>query len=102
MKCHSTVSDSGDSLPQKNDNEAHSVTTKSVASSHRRFAPNKRINAELSEPLNSIATIEYGGGSCDPYFVFRSDLQNQLELLDEFLADYLRTGYETVRTLISF
>jgi hypothetical protein len=70
----------------------------SMASSKRRFG-RKRINSELSEPLTVGGTSivdEELGGSGDPYFVFRADLQNKLELVDESLADYLRIVHETV------
>jgi hypothetical protein len=74
----------------------------SLASSHRRFGRHKRINSELSEPLTaasgstSIVDEELGSTAGDPYFVFRSDLQKKLELVDESLADYLRIVHETV------
>jgi hypothetical protein len=70
----------------------------SVASSKRRFG-RKRINSELSEPLtanrSSIVDEELGDPG-DPYFVFRSDLQQKLEMVDESLAEYLRIVHETV------
>eukprot|EP00429_Kryptoperidinium_foliaceum_P000192 CAMPEP_0176019434 /NCGR_PEP_ID=MMETSP0120_2-20121206/9388_1 /TAXON_ID=160619 /ORGANISM="Kryptoperidinium foliaceum, Strain CCMP 1326" /LENGTH=285 /DNA_ID=CAMNT_0017352509 /DNA_START=293 /DNA_END=1147 /DNA_ORIENTATION=+ len=70
----------------------------SVASSKRRFG-RKRINSELSEPLTSagasIVDEELGSTGGDPYFVFRSDLQKKLELVDEALADFLRIVNET-------
>ena len=68
----------------------------SLASSHRRFTAKKRINSELSEPLTGASDVSFGGASSDPYFVFRSDLQNKLEAVDEFLADFLRIVHETV------
>ena len=102
MKRYSTVSDSSNSLSRKDGNDDLSIVSTSGASGYRRFAAQKRINAELSEPLNGIILEPYGGGSNDPYFVFRSDLQNQLELLDECLADYLRTVDDIVSTFITF
>lgn len=89
------MNDGSETLSRTKDSE-----TVSVASSHRRFTANKRINSELSEPLTSNAGEPFGGGSSDPYFVFRSDLQNKLELVDDFLAEYLRTVQE-IDTAIS-
>mmetsp|Transcript_131778 Transcript_131778/g.196354 ORF Transcript_131778/g.196354 Transcript_131778/m.196354 type:complete len:303 (-) Transcript_131778:42-950(-) len=69
----------------------------SVASSKRRFG-RKRINSELSEPLTanrSSIVDEELGDSGDPYFVFRSDLHQKLEMVDESLAEYLRIVHET-------
>jgi len=63
----------------------------SLASSHRRFSAKKRINSELSEPLTGGNTA----GDSDPYFVFRSDLQNKLEVVDDFLTEFLRIVHET-------
>ena len=98
MKRYTTVSDSSENSSRMKDSDSVSV-----ASSHRRFTGHKRINSELSEPLTSTASTSVldesiGGSSGDPYFVFRSDLQNQLELVDEFLTDFLRIVHETVRT----
>ena len=77
----------------------------SIASSRRKFG-RKSINSELSEPLtsggvttSSLLDEELGGfvnGGGDPYFVFRKDLQQKLELVDESLADFLRIVHETV------
>ena len=97
MKRYTTVSDSSENSSRMKDSDSVSV-----ASSHRRFTAHKRINSELSEPLTSTTSTSvldesFGGGSGDPYFVFRSDLQNKLELADEFLADFLRIVHETVR-----
>ena len=89
-KMYSTVSDRSDNQSRAKDSDSVSF-----ASSHRRFPANKRINSELSQPLNINAEESFGGGSNDPYFVFRSDLQNRLEQLDECLAEFLRTVYET-------
>ena len=80
----------------------------SLASSRRKFG-RKGINSELSEPLtvgggttsSSLLDEELGGfvnGGGDPYFVFRKDLQQKLELVDESLADFLRIVHETVRS----
>jgi hypothetical protein len=97
MKKYSTISDNSDAdLPTRRDDNV------SVASSHhRRFKGHKRISSELSEPLTSANTSvideSLGGDSGDPYYVFRSDLQKKLELMDESLADYLRIVHETVR-----
>lgn len=81
------------------DNMSHSDMV-SVASSQRRFTGKKLINSELSEPLTFNDEESFGGGTNDPYFVFRSDLQDQLELVDESLAEYLRTVHEIVRTVV--
>lgn len=89
MKRYTTVSSSSDSGSHVKDND-----TVSVASRHSRFTAKQRINSELSEPLTNTDGESFGGGSSDPYFVFRSDLQEQLELVDEFLAEYLRTVHE--------
>jgi hypothetical protein len=97
MKRYTTVSSSSDSGSHVKDND-----TVSVASRHSRFTAKQRINSELSEPLTNTDGESFGGGSSDPYFVFRSDLQEQLELVDEFLAEYLRTVHEIVRTCIPF
>jgi hypothetical protein len=96
-KKYSTVSSNSENQSRMKDSDTISVV--SVASSHRRFAALKRNNAELSEPLTADEDEAYGGGSSDPYFVFRSDLQDQLELVDDFLAEYLRTVYEIVRII---
>ena len=89
MKRYTSVSDSSENMSRMKDSD-----TVSVASSHRRFSARKRINSELSEPLTNNAD------AADPYFVFRSGLQNNLELVDEFLAEYLRIIDEIVRTCI--
>lgn len=73
----------------------------SVASSQRKFRRHRRVNSGLSEPLttaDSVVDESLGSGavSGDPYFVFRSDLQNKLELVDDALADFLRVVHETV------
>ena len=57
------------------------------------------MNSDLSAPLTGETFDDES--SSDPYFVFRSDLQHQLEILDELLADYLRIVHETVRTCIA-
>ena len=96
MKKYSTVSDNSetDASSRRDDNV-------SVASSHRRFRGHKRISSELSEPLTSANTSivdeSLGGDPGDPYYVFRSDLQRKLELVDEGLAEFLRIVHETVR-----
>jgi len=80
----------------------------SLASSRRKFG-RKSINSELSEPLtvgggtttSSLLDEEVGSfvnGGGDPYFVFRKDLHQKLELVDEALADFLRIVHETVRS----
>lgn len=73
----------------------------SVASSKRKFRRHRRVNSGLSEPLtaaDSVVDESLGSGavSGDPYFVFRSDLQDKLELVDDALADFLRVVHETV------
>eukprot|EP00980_Cylindrotheca_fusiformis_P018524 scaffold6124_cov122-Cylindrotheca_fusiformis.AAC.43 len=70
----------------------------SVASSKRRFPRHRRVNSGLSEPLTASSVVDESLGSeaGDPYFVFRSDLQRKLELVDEALAEYLRVIHETV------
>lgn len=88
MKKYSAVSDGSDSISRAGDMESVSV-----ASSHRRFRGNKKINAALSEPLTGEAFDDENAS--DPYFVFRSDLQHQLEVMDEHLAEYLRIVHET-------
>ena len=95
MKKYSAVSDGSDSISRAGDMESVSV-----ASSHRRFRGNKKINAALSEPLTGEAFDDES--TSDPYFVFRSDLQHQLEVMDEHLAEYLRIVHETVRIGIVF
>ena len=95
MKRYSTVSDSSDTSSRMKDSDSVSL-----ASSHRRFSAKKRINSELSEPLTGGGDDEFGGASGDPYFVFRSDLQNKLEVVDDFLTEFLRIVHETVRTVV--
>lgn len=90
MKKYSTVSNSSDSTSQMRDCESISL-----ASSRRRLTGSKRFNRELAEPLTGDSFDEEG--SSDPYFVFRSDLQDQLEVMDELLTEYLRIVHETVR-----
>lgn len=97
MKRYTTVSSSSDSGSRLKDSD-----TVSVASRHSRFTAKQRINSELSEPLTNTDGESFGGGSSDPYFVFRSDLQERLELVDEFLAEYLRTVHEIVSTVLAF
>mmetsp|Transcript_5463 Transcript_5463/g.11269 ORF Transcript_5463/g.11269 Transcript_5463/m.11269 type:complete len:301 (+) Transcript_5463:169-1071(+) len=88
MKKYSVVSDSSDSMSRK---DCESI---SLASRHSRFTTSKRItNSALSEPLTGDSFDEEG--SSDPYFVFRSDLQHQLEVVDEILTEYLRIVHET-------
>ncbi len=95
MKKYSVVSDSSDSMSRK---DCESI---SLASRHSRFTTSKRItNSALSEPLTGDSFDEEG--SSDPYFVFRSDLQHQLEVVDEILTEYLRIVHETVRTRFVF
>lgn len=45
--------------------------------------PAPRRSPELSEPLNDV--------SDDPFYVFRDDLYRKLEIVDENLAEFLRT-----------
>lgn len=102
MKRYKTVSDSSDSSSRMKDSDSLSVVSISSRSTtnHRRFNRNKRINSELSEPLTSPTSAggDEESSSLDPYFVFRSDLQNKIELADEDLADFLRIVQETVRS----
>ena len=86
MKKYSVVSGESDSISRAGDMESVSV-----ASSHRRFRGNKKINSALSEPLTGEAFDDESAS--DPYFVFRSDLQHQLEVMDEHLAEYLRVRF---------
>jgi hypothetical protein len=117
MKKYSTVSDNSEttddasqsyrrSVNDSNNNNNHDRDSVSVASSqqhpHRRFKGHKRISSELSEPLTShTGTFDeeslLSHDPSDPYFVFRSDLQKKLDLIDDSLADYLRVVHETVR-----
>lgn len=91
MKNYTTVSDSSDTSSRFRDSDSVSL-----ASSHRRFSSRKRINSELSEPLTSHGDEgSFVGGSGDPYFVFRSDLERKLELIDESMTDFLRIVHET-------
>ena len=115
MKRYTTVSDSSEnsSSRMKDSDSLSVVSISSRSTSHQRFTRHKRINSELSEPLtspltssNSTSVLDHNesstsssGGGGDPYFVFRSDLQNKLESADEFLADFLRIVHETVRAL---
>ena len=74
----------------------------SVASSKRKFRRHRRVNSGLSEPLTAAdssvvdESLGSGGVNGDPYFVFRSDLQGKLELVDDALVDFLRVVHETV------
>jgi syntaxin 6 len=55
-----------------------------------------RSHDHLSEPLT--AGMNHNDSSQeDPYFVFRDDLMQQLELVDEALAEFLRVVHQTVR-----
>ena len=112
MKRYTTVSDSSEnsSSRMKDSDSLSVVSISSRSTSHQRFTRHKRINSELSEPLtspltsnNSTSVLDHNESSTslggDPYFVFRSDLQNKLESADEFLADFLRIVHETVRAL---
>ena len=108
MKKYSTVSDTSettsndDTTSRQRDGGGDSA---SVASHHRRFKGHKRISSELSEPLTITSNASIvdesisvsTNASSDPYFVFRNDLQNKLDLVDECLTDYLRVVNETVR-----
>jgi hypothetical protein len=59
--------------------------------------------SSLSEPLtdkknyntNNNKRSSYENPS-DPYYVFRDDLNRQLEIIDESLAEYLRLVFQTV------
>lgn len=66
----------------------------SVASGASSFRMRSHENEHLSEPLtagmNDIDSHE------DPYFVFRGDLIQKLELVDEGLAEFLRVVHQTV------
>lgn len=90
---YSQVNEDGDEAVSRND-------AMSVASSKRRFPRHRRVNSGLSEPLTaasaSVVDESLGNEAGDPYFVFRSDLQNKLESVDEALAEYLRVVHETV------
>jgi hypothetical protein len=108
MKRYTTVSDSSEnsSSRMKDSDSLSVVSISSRSTSHQRFTRHKRINSELSEPLTSPLTsstsvLDHNESSMssggDPYFVFRSDLQNKLESADEYLADFLRIVHETVR-----
>jgi hypothetical protein len=111
MKKYSTVSDNSETTDdasqsyRRRDNIKNDHDSVSVASSqhpHRRFKGHKRISSELSEPLTShTGTLDeeslLSHDPSDPYFVFRSDLQQKLDLIDDSLADYLRVVHETVR-----
>ena len=111
MKRYTTVSDSSEnsSSRMKDSDSLSVVSISSRSTSHQRFTRHKRINSELSEPLTSPLTssstsvLDHNESSTssggDPYFVFRCDLQNKLELADEYLADFLRIVHETVRAL---
>jgi hypothetical protein len=110
MKRYTTVSDSSEnsSSRMKDSDSLSVVSISSRSTSHQRFTRHKRINSELSEPLTSPLTssasvLDHNESSTssggDPYFVFRSDLQNKLESVDEYLADFLRIVHETVRAL---
>jgi hypothetical protein len=114
MKKYSTVCDKSETdissvTTSRRGGDGDSMSVASISSSmsaaahQRRFVGHKRINSELSEPLSSsvvdVESLGGGGVSADPYFVFRSDLQKKLESLDEYLADYLRTVHETVRSI---
>ena len=61
----------------------------------------KAAASGLSEPLNSSAVEEGGGGRTvdpgDPFYVFSDDLKRKLELVDEALAEFLRVVHQTVR-----
>lgn len=65
----------------------------SVASSS--FRMRSHDNEHLSEPLTAGMT-----NHDDPYFVFRVDLMQKLELVDEGLADFLRVVHQTVCSFI--
>lgn len=108
MKRYTTVSDSSEnsSSRMKDSDSLSVVSISSRSTSHQRFTRHKRINSELSEPLtspltsNSASVLDHNeststSSSGDPYFVFRSDLQNKLESADEYLADFLRIVHET-------
>jgi hypothetical protein len=90
---YSQVGEDGDDSASRND-------AMSVASSRRQFPRHRRVNSGLSEPLTaasaSVVDESFGSDAGDPYFVFRSDLQSKLELVDEALAEYLRVVHETV------
>ncbi|GAX15688.1 syntaxin of plants SYP6 [Fistulifera solaris] len=52
-----------------------------------------RSQDHLSEPLT--AGMNHDESPEDPYFVFRADLMQQLELVDEALAEFLRVVHQT-------
>lgn len=94
----SSYNDDSKSLRKQTTDDNISIAS---TSSKRRFGGGRRrINSELSEPLTATSIVdEELGEHSDPYFVFRSDLQNKLEQVDEALAEYLRVVHETVRTV---
>jgi hypothetical protein len=67
----------------------------------------------LSEPLTKTIINDNGhdlnhriydnnsssSNNTDPFYVFREDLYQQLSLVDETLAEFLRVVYQTVRIL---
>ena len=65
----------------------------SVASGASSFRMRSHENEHLSEPLTAGHNDSHHE---DPYFVFRADLIQQLELVDEGLAEFLRVVHQTV------
>lgn len=66
----------------------------SVASGASSFRMRSHENEHLSEPLT--AGMNHNDSNEDPYFVFRADLIQKLELVDEGLAEFLRVVHQTV------
>lgn len=54
----------------------------------------------LAEPLTATS-IDAEDEAADPYYVFRGDLFQKLDLVDESLAEYLRVIHQTVRCEMS-
>jgi hypothetical protein len=67
------------------------------SSSGTSFRLRQRPPEPLAEPLTG--DLENGDAAEDPFFVFRGDLFQKLDLVDESLAEFLRVVNQTVRTV---
>ena len=73
-----------------------SVAASVASKASSRLLRQRTTPEPLAEPLTAT-TIDAEDEAADPYYVFRGDLFQKLDLVDESLAEYLRVIHQTVR-----